>query len=91
MWRREEHGALASQLLDDAPHLDDLRRVEPDGRLVQDQDLRLVEQRLRQPEALAQSLGQVADEAVGTIDQVDLLEHLVDAVVQVRARAAANP
>src|SRR6516165_10204682 len=44
---REEHGAAAAQTLDQAADLDDLRRVEADRRLVQDQDRRIAAQRLR--------------------------------------------
>ena len=44
---REQQGVLASELADQLADGDDLLRVEPDGRLVEDQDLRVVEDRRR--------------------------------------------
>ena len=40
-------------------------RVEADGRLVEDQHLGLVDERLREPDALAKALREVAEQAAG--------------------------
>ena len=53
--------------------------VEPVGRLVEDQDLGVAEQRAGEAEALAHALGEAADAALGRVGQADLFEHLVDA------------
>jgi len=55
---------IATQTLDQLAHLADLGRVEPDGGLVQHDDLRVVHQRLGQAHPLAVALRQLGDEAV---------------------------
>ncbi len=51
------------QAADQAPHLDDLRRVQAHGRLVQDQQLGPVQDGLGQTDALAIALAELADGA----------------------------
>src|SRR5437763_9762243 len=48
----EYDGVLARERLDELAHLYDLCRIETDGGLVEDEHLRIAEQRLRQPDAL---------------------------------------
>ncbi len=52
---------MARQTPDQAADLDDLRGVQPDGRLVEDEQLWLVQDGLRQPDALPIALGELAD------------------------------
>ena len=62
--RRDDDRMGAGQRADDVAHLDDLRRVEPVGGLVQDQHRGLVEERLRDRHALAKALGERAHREV---------------------------
>ena len=64
--------------------------VEPVGRLVEDKDLGLAEQRTSQAEALAHALGEAADAALGRVREADLVEHLEDARSRNAHRAGQN-
>ena len=57
----EQDRVLAAQRADGGAHLDDLHRVEAAGRLVEDQQLRLVHQRLGDADALAVAVRQAED------------------------------
>ena len=82
----EQDGVLAAQRLDGRAHLDDLHRVEPAGRLVEDQQLRLVHQRLGHADALPVAVRQAGDELVVDLARRGLLLGLGH-----RARAASLP
>ena len=56
---RQDHRVLAGQRLDERADLGDLLGVEPDGRLVEDQHVRVGDQRLGQAHALAVALRQL--------------------------------
>ena len=74
--RGEQNGAVLHQAPDQTPDLDDLRRVEPQRGLVQDQQPRTVENSLGQPHPLAVSLAQMPDrtcQVVGKSRGVDRL------------------
>ena len=76
----EEHGAAACGVLpQQAAHPVDAGRVEAVGRLVEDQDARVAEQRVGDAESLAHAEGVVPEPAprLGR-RQRDQLEHLVD-------------
>ena len=62
--RRQDHRVLAGQRLDQRADLRDLPRVEPDGGLVEDQHLRIAQERLRQTDPLPVALGELADQPV---------------------------
>ena len=51
-----------AQFLDQFADADDLRRVQANGGLIQNDELRAAQQRLRNAHALAITLGQAADE-----------------------------
>src|SRR5438094_2486274 len=70
--RREHDRVLAGQRLDELAHLDDLRGIEPDGGLVEDEHLGVAEQRLRKSDALLLSFGEVADDALDELRAVRL-------------------
>ena len=69
----------AAELANQLPGLDDLLRVEPGGRLVEDQHVGVVDDGLRQPDALPVALRELAAVAVGHVGHPGLLHHLVDA------------
>ena len=58
--RAEDDRVIAGELLDQLARLDDLLRVEAGGRLVEDQHVGVVDQRLRQADALLVALRQLA-------------------------------
>ena len=55
---------FAAQIAQQLPKLQDLAWIQPDSRLVQNQDLRFPRQQLRHSHALAIALGQVPDQAI---------------------------
>ncbi len=61
--RRKQDGAVLCQPTDQPPHLDDLRRIQADGRLIQDEQLGLVQDGLGQPHTLSIAFAQLADGA----------------------------
>ncbi len=64
--RGEQHGGAAVGVVaQQVPHPPDAGRVEPVGRLVEDEHLGLADQGCGDPEALAHPEGVVADPAVG--------------------------
>src|SRR5262249_902731 len=70
---REDHRVLARETLDHLTDLDDLRRIETDGRLVQDEHRRIVDERLSQTDALPESAREMPDDASHDLGQTALL------------------
>ena len=66
------------QLVQQRLHLEPGPGVEARGRLVEDQDRRVVDQRLGQAEPLLHPLGEAVDVVVALVGQVEQLEHLAD-------------
>ena len=62
--RAQDDRVIAGELLDQLARLDDLLRVEAGGRLVEDQHVGVVDQRLREADALPVALRQLAAQAV---------------------------
>ena len=62
--RAQDDRVVAAELLDQPARLDDLLRVEAGGRLVEDQHLGVVEQRLREADPLPVALRELAAMAV---------------------------
>ena len=60
--RREQDRVPVAQLADQVADLADLDRVEPGGRLVEDQDVGVVDQRLGQADPLAEPSREVAED-----------------------------
>ena len=79
---------VGAQLVDDVAHQQPAQRIEAGGRLVQEHESRLVEQRLRQPHALQHALAVAAQRAIGRVDEVHAGQQPIDAGVQ---RDAAQP
>ena len=66
---------LPARLRMSCARLDDLLRIEPGGRLVEDQDLGVVDERLRQPDALPVALRQLRAVPIGHVGDVRALHH----------------
>jgi len=69
---------VAAQVADQLAYLDDLARVQADGRLVQDQNLRVSDQGLRETYALLVTFGQVADHSGLHVGNAHQLANFID-------------
>ena len=79
---REQHGhALVGEPADQHAHVAHPRRVEPGGRLVEQQQPRRAQQRPGDAEALAHAVRVAADLVLGAAGEVDGVERLVDPVL----------
>lgn len=79
--RRQDHGVLFAQLFHQGTDLDDLFRVETNGRFVQDQNRRIVDERLCQTHTLPVTFRQVLDDSAGNVaDPAEIAD-----VLQMRA------
>src|SRR5690606_38726735 len=76
--RREQHDASFGEPRQEVPEADPLARVEPDGRLVDDDDRRLAEQRARDRDALPHAARERTDLLVLALAQADLGEERID-------------
>ena len=76
--RAQDDRVVARQLLDQATSLDDLLGVETGGRLVEDQHLGVVNQRLRQTHALPVALRQLAARTTSHVADPGSRHHLFD-------------
>ena len=79
---RDEHDGVARfvQALEERHDLDAGLRVEVAGRLVGEQDRRVVDERARDRHALTLAAGQLVRPVVLAVAQLDLLERLVRAL-----------
>ena len=71
--RAEDDRVIAGQAPDEIARLDDLLRIEAGGRLVEDQDFGVVNERLRQADALPVALRQLAAVPIGHVGDVRAL------------------
>jgi len=55
---------VAGQRFDQGTDLGDLLGIEADGRLIEDEHVRIADDRLGQPDTLAIALGELADQAI---------------------------
>ena len=76
------------QILDQPADFHDLRRVETDGRLIQDEEFRRAEQRHGKTDTLPVTFGEVADDALLDIGNVQPLHRVFDLLLPVIARNA---
>ena len=86
----EQHGGRAPQGADESADLDDLAWIQADGGFVENEYLRLVQQRLRQPDPLAVPLRECADEAVGHLLQAAIPDHGIDTLALTSAVDATD-
>ena len=77
--RREDDRVGAGQRLDELPDADDLLGIEPDRRLVEDQHLRIGDERLGEADPLAVPLREPPDQPLAHVGDLAPLEHLADA------------
>ena len=75
---REQDRVPVAQLADQGADLADLDRVEAGGRLVEDQDVGVVDHRLGQPDPLAKASREVAEDPVLDVRQPAPGDHLAD-------------
>ena len=73
--RHEDGAALGGELAEQEPDLTDAGGVEAVGRLVEDEQGGVLEQRGGDAEALAHAEAVAADEVVGPVGETDPLEH----------------
>ena len=89
--RRKENGlALVFQALDDFADFHAAQRVQAAGRLVENQQIGIVDERLREADALLHAFGIGFDEAFAGGLQFNEFEQPVNAPVGFRARQAEN-
>ena len=69
---------LLAELADERARLSALARVQPLGGLVEDHDVRLVQDGLGNANALTEALGELANEAVRDLGEVELLHRQPD-------------
>ena len=69
---------MVAQAVDQLVHLARCDRIEPGGRLVEEDDRRIVEQRARERDALAEALREAAAGIVGPAGEVDRRQRLPD-------------
>ena len=85
--RAEKHGAAAvAQPQDQRAHVAPAERIEPGHRLVEDHQLGIVDERLRDADALQHALGELAQLQAPLGADADLVEQPA-----ARARAARRP
>ena len=89
--RREHHRAIAGRhRLDQAADLVNLARVETDGRLVEHQHRRIVNQRLREADALSIALRELPANAMRHVLESAHVERMLERVFDLRARHSAQ-
>ena len=76
----EQHGhaALLGHSPDELQEIVASQRVEPGRRLVEQQHLRIVDQRLGKPDLLAHAGGELTEPLIANGDQLELFEQCVD-------------
>ena len=60
--RRDQHRVRVSEILDELSHGSNLVGIQADGRFVQDNQFRFVDQRIGQPDALPEAFRKLADD-----------------------------
>ena len=76
----ENDGVIAGELLDQLPSFDDLLGIEAGGRFVENQDIRVVDERLREPHPLSVALRQLRAQAVGHVRDMGALHDTPDSL-----------
>ena len=88
--RRQHHRALRGELLDESPDLEDLVGIEARRRLVEDHDLRIVDERLGERRALAVALRERDDGRAEHAVEAALADDPLDAPPELLAAEAAR-
>ena len=74
----QEDGPVLAEILDQRPRMRDLDRIDADRRLIQNQHLRIVHDRLGEPHPLPVALRELRQDHVAILLQGADLDHLVD-------------
>lgn len=88
---REQDGTPLAEVLDELTERPDLVRIKTDRRLVEDQQRRVVDERVREADALVEALGERADDAAGDIAEAALLLDSGSTRSRVTPRPAVQP
>ncbi len=89
--RRKEHRYAASlEIENEIADFPRAGRIDSGGRFVQDDELRLLDERLREADALQHSLGVTAQPAIPRTRQANQIEQFFDATPQARAAQSAK-
>src|SRR6516164_9154738 len=81
---------LAGEAVDEPPDLVDLARVEADRRLVEHQHRRIVDDCLRESDALTIALGKLAADTMGHVGEAANLQHALDRFLNFGAPQSAE-
>src|SRR5271154_4587498 len=88
--RREYDRTFTGEPLNQLADFVDLARVKSDGRLVEHQHRRIVNQCLPQPDALSIALGELAADAMRHVGQTADVERVFDGAIDGRSPYAAQ-
>ena len=89
--RAEDDGMFAGQLAQQLANLDNLFGIEPGCGLVEDQDVRVVDDRLRQSDALPVAFGELSNQLVPDISHGAAANHFIDPPPDIRRGDALQP
>ena len=84
----KNHRVLLAQLTDQGAHFNDLLRVQSDGRLVQNDHLRVTQHRLRKTDPLPIPFGKKLNQAVAHIRRARALHHRLNGFLPLSTRNA---
>ena len=76
--RRQQNRVSLAQLADQGPDFPDLKRVQPGGRLVQDEDFGVVHHGFGQADPLAKPARELADDPILDLPELTTAHHLAD-------------
>ncbi len=88
--QQDRHPALVHEPAEQVEDLDDADRVDRGGRLVEDEHVRILDERVGDAEALEHAPRVRVHAVVGAVGQADLLEHLIDRGVGLGGRDAVE-
>src|SRR5262249_43383801 len=88
---REYDRVLTRESVDQPAYLVDLSRIEADGRLVEHQHRRIVDERLCETDPLTIALGELAADAMGHVGKAANLEHALDRLINLGAADSPEP
>ena len=83
----ENDGVIAAEVTDQVADLDDLLGVKTDRRLVENDDLGVADERLRDADSLAVALGQIANDAVVNVLDLNDLANLRQMLLAIQRTA----
>src|SRR5262249_33526307 len=89
--RRENDRVLTCKTLDQLAHLDDLLRIETHGWFIKNNDVRIVNDRLGDPDALLVAGRQSLDELCASILQICHLHRAIDSSRNIACSNAFDP